>query len=64
MRTRLALHPDAPEAQLIALWLHGCSAKIQGIYGRDVVRFRAAVATTGRHPHARPSDSSARYLGV
>ncbi len=24
----------------------------------------ASVATTGRYLHARPSDSSARYLGV
>jgi integrase len=24
----------------------------------------ASVATTGRHLHARPTDSSARYLGV
>ncbi len=24
----------------------------------------ASVATTGRYPHARPTDSSARYLGV
>ena len=23
-----------------------------------------SVATTGHYPHARPSDSSARYLGV
>jgi integrase/recombinase XerD len=32
-------------------------------YDRQILG-RASVATTGRYLHARPTDSSARYLGV
>src|SRR5437868_4465805 len=33
------------DAQLVALWLHGRSAQTQATYGRDVARFRTAVAS-------------------
>jgi hypothetical protein len=32
-----------PDAQLVALWLHGRSPQTRSTYGRDVARFRAAV---------------------
>jgi hypothetical protein len=32
--------------------------------GQSFLYKKGAVATTGRSPHARPTDSSARYLGV
>jgi hypothetical protein len=35
-----------PDAQLVTLWLHGRSPQTRATYGRDVARFRAAVAVS------------------
>ena len=42
------------DARLVELWLH----LVQATLGH------ASVATTGKYLHARPTDSSSRYLAV
>jgi integrase/recombinase XerD len=44
MTPEAALTRLDPDAQLVALWLHGRSVQTRVTYGRDVARFRAAVA--------------------
>jgi len=52
--------PDYPAASLA----HFASAALTGPDHAITALGHASLATTGRYLHARPSDSSARYLGV
>jgi hypothetical protein len=44
--------------------IEGASSTGAPIYLLQQTPDNASVATTGRYLHARPTDSSARYLGV
>ena len=56
-------------AEVSAYWLHHAHASHSLDRGAPIHLVQqtlghASVATTGRYLHARPTDSSARYLGV